>query len=105
MNTNVLFLVGCHGLLLLLDVLTGVELARVQACVPPVIEAEVDADVGDLVVVSTADGGGIHRLTVRAAALRESVEYDHNDPEMATRVSALTGYTSMRPLPPPKRQV
>lgn len=103
-NTNVLFLLGCHGLLLLLDVMTGAELARAQPCVPPVVEAEVDADVGDLVVVSTADGGGIHRLTVHAAALRESVEYDHKDPEMATRVSALTGYGGVRPLPPPPRR-
>lgn len=103
-NTNVLFLVGCHGLLLLLDVMTGAELARSQACVPPVVEAEVDADVGDLVVVSTADGGGVHRLTVRAGVLRESVEYYHKDPEMATRVSALSGYAGVRPLPPPRRQ-
>lgn len=103
-NTNVLFVVGCHGLLLLLDVVTGAELTRAQACLPPVVEAEVDPDVGDLVVVSTVDGGGVHRLTVRAAALRESVEYDHKDAEMATRVSALTGYAGVRPLPPPRRQ-
>ena len=102
-NTNVVFVVGCHGLLLLLDVVTGAELARAQACSPPVVEAEVDPDVGDLVVVSTAAGGGVHRLTVRAAALRESVEYDHKDAEMATRVSALTGYGGVRPLPPPRR--
>ncbi|CAM9817496.1 unnamed protein product, partial [Ectocarpus fasciculatus] len=103
-NTNVVFVVGCHGLLLVLDVVTGAELARAQACAAPLIEAEVDPDVGDLVVVSTADGGGVHRLGVRAAALRESVEYYHKDPEMATRVSALTGYAGVRPLPPPRRQ-
>lgn len=103
-NTNVVFVVGCHGLLLVLDVVTGAELARAQACVPPLVEAEVDPDVGDLVVVSTADGGGVHRLGVRAAALRESVEYEHKDAEMATRVSALTGYGGVRPLPPPRRQ-
>ena len=103
-NTNVVFVVGCHGLLLVLDVVTGAELTRAQACVPPLVEAEVDPDVGDLVVVSTADGGGVHRLGVRAAALRESVEYDHKDAEMATRVSALTGYGGVRPLPPPRRQ-
>lgn len=103
-NTNVIFFVGCHGLLMLLDVVTGAELARAQACVPQVVEAEVDPDVGDLVVVSTADGGGVHRLTVRATALRESVEYEHKDPEMATRVSALNGYGGVRPLPPPRRQ-
>ncbi|CBJ28051.1 conserved unknown protein [Ectocarpus siliculosus] len=103
-NTNVVFVVGCHGLLLVLDVVTGAELARAQACRAPLIEAEVDPDVGDLVVVSTADGGGVHRLGVRAAALRESVEYYHKDPEMATRVSALTGYAGVRPLPPPRRQ-
>lgn len=98
-NTNVIFVVGCHGLLLVLDVVTGAELTRARACAPPLVEAEVDPDVGDLVVVSTADGGGVHRLGVRAAALRESVEYDHKDPEMATRVSALTGYGGVRPLP------
>lgn len=103
-NTNVLFVVGCHGLLLLLDVVTGAELTRAQACMPPVVEAEVDPDVGDLVVVSTADGGGVHRLTVRANALRETVEYHHKDPEMATRVSALTGYNGVRQLPPPRQQ-
>lgn len=102
-NTNVIFFVGCHGLLLLLDVMTGAELARAHACVPAVVEAEVDADVGDLVVVSTADGGGVHRLTVRATALRESVEYEQKDAEMATRVSAVTGYRGVRPLPPPQR--
>lgn len=103
-NTNVVFVVGCHGLLLVLDVVTGAELTRAQACVPPLVEAEVDSDVGDLVVVSTADGGGVHRLGVRAATLRESVEYDHKDAEMATRVSALTGYGGVRPLPAPRRQ-
>lgn len=103
-NTNVLFVVGCHGLLLLLDVVTGAELTRAQACLPRVVEAEVDPDVGDLVVVSTANGGGVHRLTVRANALREAVEYDHKDSEMATRVSALTGYNGVRQLPPPRRQ-
>ena len=102
-NTNVVFVVGCHGLLLVLDVVTGAELTRAQACVPPLVEAEVDPDVGDLVVVSTADGGGVHRLGVRAAALRESVEYHHKDAEMATRVSALTGYGGVRQLPPPRR--
>lgn len=102
-NTNVLFLVGCHGLLLLLDVVTGAELARAQASLPCVVEAEVDPDVGDVVVVSTANGGGVHRLTVRAVALRESVEYDHKDSEMATRVSALTGYGAVRPSQPPRR--
>lgn len=102
-NTNVIFVVGCHGLLLVLDVVTGAELARARACAPPVVEAEVDPDVGDLVVVSSADGGGVHRLGVRAAVLRESVEYHHKDPEMATRVSALTGYGGVRPLPPPRR--
>ncbi|CAM9817144.1 unnamed protein product, partial [Hapterophycus canaliculatus] len=102
-NTNVAFVVGCHGLLLVLDVVTGAELTRAQACAAPLVEAEVDPDVGDLVVVSTADGGGVHRLGVRAAALRESVEYDHKDPEMATRVSALTGYGCVRPLAPPRR--
>lgn len=102
-NTNVVFVVGCHGLLLVLDVVTGAELTRAQACAAPLVEAEVDPDVGDLVVVSTADGGGVHRLGVRAAALRESVEYDHKDPEMATRVSALTGYGGVRPLAPPRR--
>lgn len=103
-NTNVLFVVGCHGLLLLLDVVSGAELARAQACAPPVVEAEVDPDVGDLVVVSTAAGGGVHRLTVRAAALRENVEYDHKDAEMAERVSVQTGYSVGRPLLPPRRQ-
>lgn len=102
-NTNVVFVVGCHGLLLVLDVVTGAELARARACAPPVVEAEVDPDVGDLVLVSTADGGRVHRLGVRAAVLRESVEYDHKDPEMATRVSASTGYGGVRPLPPPRR--
>ena len=102
-NSNVLFLVGCHGLLLLLDVVTGAELARAWACLPPVVEAEVDPDVGDLVVVSTAEGGGVHRLTVRAAVLRDRVEYDHKDAEMAERVSAQTGYGTGRPLLPPRR--
>ncbi len=103
-NTNVVFVVGCHGLLLVLDVVTGAELTRARACAPPVVEAEVDPDVGDLVVVSTADGGGVHRLGLRAAALRESVEYEHKDAEMATRVSALTGYGGVRQPPPARRQ-
>ncbi|CAM9288742.1 unnamed protein product, partial [Choristocarpus tenellus] len=95
-NSNVLFIVGCHGLLLLLDVVTGVELTRIQACPGPVVEAAVDPDVGDLVVVTMAEVGAIHRLNVRPNALREYVALVQHDPELAARVSATTGYERMR---------
>ncbi|CAM9606443.1 unnamed protein product [Discosporangium mesarthrocarpum] len=95
-NTNVLFTVGCHGLLLLLDVVTGAELGKMQPIPGRVVEVAVDPHMGDLVVVSAAGGGGVHRVTVNAAGLREQVELEHSDPELAARVSAPTGYQKAR---------